>query len=664
VTISYENVNRNKRIESTLNKGAILTAFVCLLVSGLFVAAAETEEKFLGDESDGSRAIPIHRIPLYPENEFGQKGEKIRPDAEFPLPFSTRYTCIECHNYDLVKKGWHFNYIDVNVPAGRPGQPWIYFDSKLCVQIPLSYRNWPGTFRPEQIGLTDFKFTKIFGRHTPGGGPGEVEATQIDDIGRQLVSGKLEINCLACHNANYGLDMGGEHGYSMQVTRENFRWAATASSEFASVTGWADQLPATYDPFMPDPSVKDAPTVTYRKEAFDDNNDVLFQIVREIPDSRCYYCHSNLYETNPDGKTEKWTQDEDIHLKSGLKCVDCHRSGIEHNTIRGYPGEVNISQNPMAAVSSCEGCHLTEDTNEPGAGRLGAPIPTHAGIPTVHFDRLTCTACHSGPWPGYKTILTKTSRAHKLGAPNVNKAPETLPHIFAPVFARREEFFTEPLRKLSLPEDRKIAPYKMIWPVYWGVLEDDSVQPIEISIVEKVIGGVFADIELSATGDWPRLSKEEIVEGLKSLNSAVGAKAVYVSGGKLYSLDDSGEIKVQENHPAAQPYLWPIAHNVRPAAQSLGVRYCTDCHATNAPFFFGDVTIDSPVVAEQSSVENMVEFLDVRPFYTKAFAFSFLFRPWLKIISLISCAVIAMVLLLYALKALGCVVKVFSGNNH
>jgi hypothetical protein len=642
-----------------LNEGSILTALLCLLVSGLFVAAAETEQEFLGDESDGSRATPIHLIPLYAENEDGEKGDKIQPDTEFPMWFSMRYTCIECHNYDLVKKGWHFNAVDGNVPAGRPGQPWILVDSKLCIQIPLSYRDWPGTYRPEQIGLTEFKFTKTFGRHTPGGGPGEIDATDIDDIGKQLVSGKLEINCLACHNAHYGQDMGGERGYSLQVTRGNFRWAATASCEFASVTGSADQLLATYDPFMPDPSVKDAPTVTYRKEAFNENNEVLFQIVREIPNERCYYCHSNLDQDKTDEKMEKWTQDEDVHLTAGLKCVDCHRNGIDHNITRGYAEESSVSDNPLAATSSCEGCHLQESEDEPGAGRLGAPIPTHPGIPTIHFDRLTCTACHSGPWPGDKTILTKTSRAHKLGAQNVNKAPESLPHILSPVLAKLQAIDVGP----DTINSDKIAPHKLLWPVFWGTIKDDIVEPIEIGVVENVIGNVFADLELSFSGDWPQLSKEQIAEALKALNATVGTKSVYVSGGNLYSLDETGAIKEQENHPAAQPYLWPIAHNVRPAAQSLGVRYCTDCHTADAPFFFGDVTIDSSVTAEHDSARKMMEFQGVRPFYTKVFAFSFVFRPWMKFICLGSCAVLAMVLLLYALKALSCVAKVLAGNN-
>ena len=120
---------------------------------------------------------------------------------------------------------------------------------------------------------------------------------------------------------------------------------------------------------------------------------------------------------------EKWQGDEDVHLAAGLTCVDCHREGLEHNTIRGYEGEVNA--NEMAAKTSCKGCHLgDENGSRPEGGRLGAPVPMHKGIPTVHFERLACTACHSGPWPDDTTYRVKTSQAHGLGTRTVNKSPE------------------------------------------------------------------------------------------------------------------------------------------------------------------------------------------------------------------------------------------------
>lgn len=628
-----------------MKKGLIAT--VILICQALaWPVVVDTDEKLLGDESDGSRAVPIHLIPLYPENEEGKKGFKIAGDDEILLPFSTRWTCGACHSYATVSGGWHFNSVDANVAPGRPGQPWILVDAATGTQIPLSYRPWPQTFRPEQVGLTPRQFTKLFGRHTPGGGAGELESQDPDEFMREFISGKLEINCLACHNPDPEQD---QAGYAIQIARENFRWAAAASCEFASVSGSAIDVPETYDPFMPmplDDPRKTPPSVSYREDVFDEDNWVFFDITREIPDGRCYFCHSNfdVGKSSP----EKWETDEDVHLAAGLKCVDCHRNGVGHNITRGYEGEQADSNNPMAAVSSCESCHLGHDSSsKPVEGRLGAPVPEHPGIPTVHFDKLSCTACHSGPWPGERTILTKTSRAHSLGIAGINKSPEVLPHILSVVFARRP--------------NGKITPHKMFWPAFWGTIKDGKVTPIDLEVVRKTVRTVLVRQRLPRSGDWRTMTTEHVAKGLNELQKKVEGQSVYVSGGKLYEIDNDGSLIASE-HDAAKPYLWPIAHDVRPAAQSLGVRRCEDCHSTDAPFFFGEVAVDSPVVTEQKTSKEMVEFQDISRFYAWAFAFSFVFRPWLKVVALCCCGLIGVVILLYGLKALVCVAKTLVGK--
>jgi len=575
------------------------------------------DQKLLGDESDGSRAHPIHLIPLFFENEDGGKGEKITLDDDPLLPFSTRWTCGGCHSYGIIGKGWHFNAAEPNVVPGRVGQPWILVDSRTGTQIPISYRLWPGTFKPEQFGLTARQFVRYFGRHMPGGGAGELESQNPDEIMRQLISGRLEINCLSCHNADPTHNQG---EYFPQVVRENFRWASAATCGFATVTGSASDMPDTYDPFMPEPPEdpkKLPPGIKYRKNAFDDDSQVFFNIVREVPNYRCYFCHSNFYIDKQDA--EKWTSDEDVHLKAGLKCVDCHRNGIDHNIVRGYDQESIRSSNPLAATSSCEGCHLSMGQDKPQRGRLGAPVPTHTGIPPVHFEKLTCTACHSGPWPGGQTGLVKTSRAHRLGTPNVNKSDVLLPHIIAPVFAKQGGIgapvsdFAEStvVVRLELVKGGKIAPHKLLWPAYWGILDDKKVTPLDFETVRRTVGEVFSGVELPASGDWPALTEENIAKALTKLAKVVESKAVYVTGGNLYSLDDKGVLNEHKEHPAAQPYLWPIAHDVRPAAQSLGAGACEDCHSPEAPFFFGKVCVDSPVQGKGGAFKNMMDMYKV-----------------------------------------------------
>lgn len=637
----------------------VLPLTVCV-ASAFGEEAAPGPGKLLGDESDGSRARPTHVLPLFPANEDGEQGKQITPDAELVLPFSTKWTCGQCHSYDLIRHGWHFNAADSNAVPGRLGEPWIYFDGKLGIQIPLSYRAWPGTYRPADFGMSAFRFTQVFGRHLPGGGPGEVTATEIDDIGRQYVAGKLEINCLACHNGHYGQDQGGVAGYAVQVSRQNFRWAAAASCEFASVKGSAADMTDAYDPFMPMGDEKE-PRVIYREEAFNADNEVLFDIVREVPNQRCYYCHSDVYHVDRHGEAEKWSTDEDIHLTAGLKCVDCHRNDIKHEIVRGYSQESDVSANSLAATATCEGCHLPEGSGVPEAGRLGAPVPEHRGLPAVHFEKLTCTACHSGPWPDDRTVYTKTSRAHRLGTPNVNKAEQALPHILSPVFALEAGTVDGYRRRASLTRHSgKIAPHRAVWPVFWATLAEDKVTPLKLNVVEASIKKVFEDLESSADGSWTAIPAEKITEGLKALGEATGQKVAYIAGGTLYRLDDAGALFEEANHPAAAPYLWPIAHGVRPAAQSLGIRYCTDCHATDGPFFFGQVAVDSPVAGDTERTIKQVAFQGISPFGARVFAASFVFRPWFKIVAIGSAAVIGIVLLLYGLKALGAVARVLA----
>jgi hypothetical protein len=354
----------------TLKKALFAGLWLLPVLAWPALAASTDSMKTSGT---GSRAPAVHRIPVYSEGLFGDGYERITSRTDPPMPLSMRGTCTECHvyrhDYDTISKGWHFNATDPNVPAGRPGHPWIYVDAATGTQIPLSYRGWPGTFRPDQVGMSPFRFTQLFGRQMPGGGPGEVETEVENEIARQMIAGSLEINCLACHDRDPALDMA---EWADNISRQNFRWAATASSAVGAVTGSARRMPDTFDPGMPDmitdpDLLSHVPTVTYYQGAFDHRDQVFFDVGGRVLADRCYACHSG---TNVDlHGTHRWKADEDIHMTAGMTCTDCHRHGLDHDTIRGYEGEA--SANPLAAATTCKGCHLGEDTTPPTAGRLG-----------------------------------------------------------------------------------------------------------------------------------------------------------------------------------------------------------------------------------------------------------------------------------------------------
>ena len=159
--------------------------------------------------------------------------------------------------------------------------------------------------------------------------------------------------------------------------------------------------------------------------------------------------------------------------------------------------------------------------------------------------------------------------------------------------------------------------------------------------------------------DWIALTEDQILNVLKLFNDydwelqswQPKPEPVYVAGGKLYSINN--KVLVKDDHEAAEPYKWPIAHDVRPASQSLGSNgRCADCHDDTSPFIFGKVEVDTPINPGEKQTKSMTEFGELDPGYYQSFAFTFMFRPWLKGLVIVACAIGGLVLLLFALKAM------------
>ncbi len=612
---------------TSIKKIRVLTIIsICLLLcSGLLNAA-----NFIGDKSDGNRSNVVHKINLKTE-----EGDKVLLDDDPLLPFSTKKTCGMCHDYENISSGWHFSATDKTAAPGRPGQPWILTDPVALTQMPLSYRAWPGLKNPEKIGLSRWNFAKAFGSHIPGPMAEDMDIDPDFDA-RWMESGEIEINCLSCHDAESAHN---QAAYNTQIKKENFRWAPAATTAFASVKGSTKSMPSMYDYLMPpqfDDPKRIVPEISYDEKRFDSKGKVTLDLTADIANKRCYFCHSGIDAASD--SPEKWAHDQDVHIAAGLSCIDCHRNGADHNTIRGYEGEEDVSGNELAPLSSCKGCHIGSDDDELSAGRLGAPRPLHAGISVVHFEKLSCTACHSGPLPQQTTIRTKDSRTHKLGTYGSKKDRVAAPHVQYPVFAKQD--------------DGKIAPSKLIWPSFWARMNSGVVTPILPDEVTHITKEYIDDIEPLRKGDFPKFTKEKIALILKDIATQIPGQGepVFIAGGILYKLDASGNLEIT-CHDSAAPYIWPIAHNVRPASQSLGIGGCKDCHSTDKPFLFGDVQVDSPI-DDQIGTKPMLDFMGLDAKYTKAFAFTFVFRPFFKITVILSSVVLILLLLTYLLKAL------------
>jgi hypothetical protein len=626
------------------HRSAGWTGIILLLLTALSGAAPARAQQNIGDVPDGSRSVPVHLLKLYDES-----GHLIRLDDSPLMPFSPKETCRRCHDYEKIRHGWHFNAADSGVSAGRPGEPWILVDPGAATQIPLSYRTWTGTYRPADVGLSTLAFLRTFGRQLPGGGVGEKDG-DLNDYMRWQVSGTLPVNCQSCHNADPGQS---QAEYGVQVMRQNFRWAAAASSGFATVQGSAGEMPDNYDLYSavpPEKSDELPPTVTYNSSRMDAPGRVLFNVPRRIPSSQCEFCHS--FRVIDPKHPERWEGEEDVHIAAGMLCVDCHRNGIDHRMIRGYEGESDQRGEPRVASFTCRGCHLGGDEEPvPVGGRRGAPRPDHAGIPPVHFERLACTACHSGPWPDAATLRVKTSRGHALGIPKADKADDALPQIVTPVFAKQI--------------DGTYAPHDLLWPAFWGYEKKGAIAPIGPDRIRPLVASIFTRDTTRSIGSRPVLRESDILgilQLLRGMDSTAG-DPFYVSGGMKFAIGPGGTL-ARLRSELARPYGWPIAHDVRPKSQSLGVRGCADCHATDAPFQFGNVKVSSPYVVSADSLSRMTDYQDESAVYAWLFSMSFLFRPALKVVIILCFLLIASVVLIQGTRGLARIIRELSAEEQ
>jgi len=708
---------------------------------------------------DGSRTVPVHRIPL--KDEFNQT---IIPTESYALPYSTRTTCAPCHDYATIRGGLHFESLPRDWRR-RPGEPWIWVDPATGTVLPLSLHGEPGTWKPMDLGLSPWDFTLLFGRHMTGGGMGEIEIGERDPASRWEVSGILEINCMGCHN---GSRLQSHSEWAKQVMRQNFRWAGVAASGLGDVDGMASRLPPTWDIYDgPNPDDTEwavVPNVKYRTEAFDSKHRVFFDIADRVEDRRCLTCHS----VTPQG-SRRFQVADDVHAAAGLGCVDCHRHDLGHRMIRGYEGEAEASDYPAAEAFTCRGCHLGDQGNHvrsAPAGRLGAPRPRHAGIPAVHFERLACTTCHAGPEARREFTRVRTSRANRLGIYGIADWSMNFPDIREPVFVRNgygrisphrilwpslwirldddvsrpllpmevaergagildvEPKIAQILALLSLNPDLEGIPVLGIsgnvfaanldgeldvfpWPegeaeseAFWGLRSETGVDPIipdfdpaaevpdtevetHIQLILESLAALdpqegtpavihrgfayrmqegFLDIVeyLDQSGERPGLFRlredsadplvsefqlrtilalggrketltEEQVRLMLEVFAREGGRFAYVSGGRLFRLDDSGALESFRD-AAAEPVYWPLAHPVRPAQQSLGIQGCTQCHTESSSFFFARISATGPLLTEQIDTRSRLSFMGLDQPYQRLFGLTFRVRPLLKIL--------------------------------
>ena len=306
------------------------------------VAAAATLSADSSSHWNGGRTVPVHRFAPRDAN-----GERVLASAQHPRSISTVQTCSQCHDVDAMKGASHFR-TGLSHDEAAPSvevEPWFWADDSTGTAIPLSLRGQAGAYSPNEFGLSCWQWTKMFGRTFPGGGTGSDERAMASADGprqRWTVTGPLEPNCFACHQQR-GYD---SSEWARQVLRENWRGAATAASGIAAVDGMNERLDDTWDvesmPDNPDDHLFRVPEhPVYDPARFDAKGRCTLDLGRPRNEN-CLACHSVSQKGMPSHAIEG-----DVHLKRGMKCVDCHTNGIDridttmHGRLIRFTGKVS-----------------------------------------------------------------------------------------------------------------------------------------------------------------------------------------------------------------------------------------------------------------------------------------------------------------------------------
>jgi hypothetical protein len=130
------------------------------------------------------------------------------------------------------------------------------------------------------------------------------------------------------------------------------------------------------------------------------------------------------------------------------------------------------------------------------------------------------------------------------------------------------------------------------------------------------------------------------------------AEFVYISGGRLFRLDKRGRLESARDKAAA-PVTWPLAHDVRPAQQSLGWKGCTDCHSGGSDFFFTRLEGTGPLLTGSVEKRSASSFMGLGGLFQRVFGLSFIVRPVFKIVLALCAFVAGSLLFLAGLVALG-----------
>ncbi|MFO8085676.1 MAG: formate dehydrogenase subunit gamma [Desulfobacterales bacterium] len=503
---------------------------------------------------------------------------------------------------------------------------------------------------PLEIDFTSFIFTYKCGVCHPGGGAAEYDrnGNRYDQFAADpkngiipggennldgdyfksnwAESGVLEADCLICHLKDYNNQKRKE-----QIQSFNFRWAATAGAGFGEVQGSIGQ--------------GEKPKVTYDLSIFRKDGKVVLPVIKEPLNENCLFCHR---ETDWKKRGSSYTHRTDVHIRAGLRCVDCHLTGrnAEDPRIRGReehqigkgddPGNF-VRDDLDDTLRRCEDCHLK--------GVLNAPVIKHQGLPPEHLTKIACQACHI-PWRQVKAALVQDASVFN-NSPRIEPPSKRIWSFYGPDI-RPWNYYGD---SLSYPEGLqpsfqfrpvlgwykgKIYPLNRVYTLWVGIKTkgEKGIHQPYMKDIFMMWNKHMADpdnnfpqlknIQDDNLDGFPEVDRAEEIQALlaavrlmlKQKGDTLEGKEVVFVDGNRFTLDG-----VEWESIAKQPYeyspygsVFKFSHDITPAKNALGAGGCTDCHGSNSDFFFKEIMAKPFNDHGEHLTENNASFLGYSSF--------------------------------------------------
>ncbi len=562
---------------------------------------------------------------------YDEDGNVINPvqGVNADKPYSPRQTCGKCHDYKKITEGFHFQQGKDEIATGTFAEryQWVStpgnYGGNWCSPAPL-YRALAAKNNEsaKDIDMTSFDFiTATCGNCHPGGSSLEFDrngnrydlfmadsANHLTALGNNhfdgdyykanwAATGVIEADCQMCHLPEYNYKE-----RNNQLTKLNFKWAATQGSGLATVSG----------------SVKDTipVVVKYDLTKFDKEGKLSLHLVREPRNETCLNCHAK-----PDWKKKGTTYSarSDVHMNAGLRCVDCHTAGSMasnerirgkevHQFGKGDDPSGNVRNDLDNTVRNCNDCHLT--------GYLNAPIAKHSWLPPLHIEKIACQTCHIPERP-VKAALVQVSDVYnpgtKISPPGKYIWTFYDQHLkYWNHYGELEMFTakdqpTDPFTPSLAEYKGKIYPVNMVhsaWPgiytegkpglnqpkmsdIYqmWTMHRKDKAVYPELSKITDNNGDSIPEVNTATEID---AFIQSVTAHLKFKGyDLTGKQIVWVNNDRMYLTGTDYKMLDKETWEAS-PYasVHKFSHDVAPARAALGRNGCTDCHSFNSTFFF------------------------------------------------------------------------------